>query len=474
MLILSVLLRFNRFYLFGDFHKETEMSDVLLKNAESESDVVSGRTVAIAHRVKARVVNGEKVVSLPTRVLIVNQNGVTVSLDLDDEANELDFVTGKFVTKTKVVDDVKVVIAWEGLRVNDTVLMTLGGSGDSLAYAISRKGEDVGFSLYRMAPAALKALRGEKPGNQKKRDDSELSALIKAHTEKLAQFYSCGSADRERMLISVHYRSFKEAQEARMGQAARMRQSLIGEVFMSPDGLYPEGLIYGLLTDFIVTVQKTFQKKSKPVEVHQALKSAESSAKKSLEDAVQKSRVWELFEPISGVGPSIAGGLISSIGDIRKFPSEAAFWAYCGLHSLKTDGTKFKVGEKPIAGIMARRRTGQLSNWNPTVRQSLYIFADQCNRRPDSYWGKKLRANKIAYRLKHPEAITNELGKLRFNDGHIHKMSLWKTLRQFTRWLYREWSRLENDTAYVVKQPWMQSVISENTDDASDGEKIAA
>lgn len=436
----------------------------------------SGRKVAIAHRVKARIVDGVAVEALPTRVLIVDaEQNLELYLDLKDEADELAFITGTFVTQWRKEGEEKVPATFEGLKGGDTVLMTLGGSGDPLAFALSRQGEKVGFMLHRMAPWALRAMRGEKPADQEKRDMSELMTLVKAWIDKSATFHRCDAADRERIFVSASYQAFKEVQEARMGQVARLRQSVIGKLFMGPDGLYEEGVpkLRLLLMKFHEGLAQIFPKKSKPVAVLEALMTAEAAAKRDLEQAVEASRLWVLFEPVPGIGPSIAGALIASIGDMRKFQTEAKFWAFCGLHTLRTDGKKFAVGEKPLGGIMARRRVGQLSNWQPKAKQALYLLADQFNRRPVSYWGQKLIENKKIYREKHPEMVKNEAGKQRFNDGHIHKMALWKTLRQFTRWLYREWTRLENDPNYAVKQPW-EKVVSLDHKNVQDGQKLAA
>jgi hypothetical protein len=434
----------------------------------------SGRLVAIAHRVKARKVGDVLAEALPTRVLVVDGDGSRHNYDLKTEADELAFVTGTYVTEWRKEGEEKTPSAFDGLRAGDIVLMTLGGSGDPLAYAISRQGEKVGFSLHRMPPWALKALRGEKPADQKKRDASELETLLSAFKDKSAPFYLSDAADRERMMVSVCYQAFKEAQVVRMGQMSRFRQSAIGRVFMGSEGLFEDGVskLQLLLLKFSEGVSQIFGKKTKYVAVLEALVSAEAASKRELEEAVEASRLWQLFEPVPGIGPSIAGALIASIGDMRKFPTEAKFWAFCGLHTLKSDGKKFEPGEQPLGGIMARRRTGQLSNWQPKARQALYLLADQFNRRPGSYWGQKLIENKKAYRLKHPEAVKNEAGKLRYNDGHIHKMALWKTLRQFTRWLYREWTRLENDPNYVVKQPELKA--SPDREDGQDGQKLAA
>jgi hypothetical protein len=474
------------------------MDQVLLQNAATASRIVS-----IAHRVKARVKDGVVTEALPTRVTICDSAGkIFTTLNIEDEADELLFVRGIYPTDWVAVDpanykkpardsDVlwgkakageswpdelieningeqlvprKTATSWDGLQKGDTVLMLLGGSGDPLAYAISRQGEDAGFNLYRMPGWALKEIRGEKPSDQNARDISEMSALVNGWKLDREQFYHCDPADRERMSISAMYNDFKRTQKVRMGFAANMRQSLIGRVFMSAEGLFPEGAIKSLLTRFAEAVKELFpkgRKKSGPAEVLEQLEIAEHNAKADLEKAVQSSRVWGLFEAMQGIGPSIGGALISAIGDIRKFSGHEKLWAFCGLHTLKPDGTKFQKGDEPTGGIMARRRSGQLCNWNPTARQALYLLAEQFNRRPNTYWGKKLLENKASLRDVHPEKVTNEAGKLRYNDGHIHKMALWKTLRQFMRVVYREWKLLEMGSKLEVQLVMFQDMTEE-------------
>jgi hypothetical protein len=98
---------------------------------------------------------------------------------------------------------------------------------------------------------------------------------------------------------------------------------------------------------------------------------------------------------------------------------------------------------------MARQRRGQVSNWNRDVRQSLFLLGDQFNRRPTSFWGNKLLENKKTLRERHPEVVTNENGKKRYTDGHIHKLATWMTLRQFLKFLHREWWALEKENVPV-------------------------
>jgi hypothetical protein len=105
---------------------------------------------------------------------------------------------------------------------------------------------------------------------------------------------------------------------------------------------------------------------------------------------------------------------------------------------------------------MARQRRGQVSNWRKPARQSLFLLGDQFNRRPGSEWGMKLLANKKTLRERHPEVVTTDTGKKRYNDGHIHKLATWMTLRQFLKFLHRKWWKLEknkpDDSDKVTKE----------------------
>lgn len=443
---------------------------------------VPGRIIALAHRVKARMRDGEAIDAVPTKVLINTTEGEPgIPLSLEDERAELDFVHGCFPVEWAAVDPAnpdhraqvkalpdhhvkwkkvneedadaapeelvshegtgksrtwfiatKFATAFDGLRSSDTCLMALGGSGNPLSFALSNKCEKLGGALYRLPGHALRAARGEKPADQEVRDQSELETLCLLWKGSPESFHKSDRADRERILVATHHRAFKEAQLARMACAARLRQAVIGRIFMREGGEYEEGLVDRWFDD---------EKASDPL--FEAFVKIEAKCKKQLEKAVLSSRVWQILEPIPGVGPSIAGALIASIGDIRRFSTDDKLMAFGGLHTLRSDGKKWQKGETPGGAIMARRRRGQLSNWNPSLRQSLFLLADQFNRRPDSFWGQKLLANKKTYREIHPEMIIED-GKKRYNDGHIHKMALWKTLRQFLRWLHRKWWKLEN------------------------------
>ncbi len=135
------------------------------------------------------------------------------------------------------------------------------------------------------------------------------------------------------------------------------------------------------------------------------------------------------------MGPWIAAGVISSIADIRRFSKHSKLEKYAGVH-VNADGT------------FPRRKRGSNCEYTPELRQTLYLLADQFIRRKDSYWGKKFLEIKARFRQRHPEPIKTEnaAGKkvTLYTDGHIHKMTIWRTLTYFVRALYRAWWRLEH------------------------------
>lgn len=135
--------------------------------------------------------------------------------------------------------------------------------------------------------------------------------------------------------------------------------------------------------------------------------------------------------------------------------------AFCGVHLIngpvqcqqcwyvwdpeKIEGdvcTKCGSNQIEPHGIFPRQRRGATCNWNPEVRQAMYLLGDQFNRRPNTHWGQLQRQYKRNLREKYPEPITVD-GKKRYSDAHILRMATWKTLSKFVEWLFDEWSNLE-------------------------------
>lgn len=147
--------------------------------------------------------------------------------------------------------------------------------------------------------------------------------------------------------------------------------------------------------------------------------------------------------------------------DIRRKGANR-FKKFCGVHlingwALCTDcGHTFDTDKHAMSGgcpkcnssnvtaksIFPRRRTGMVANWHPAVRQALYLLGDQFNRRPDSVWGKRLRAIKAELQKTHPEPVI--YGKVkRFTPIHLHKTAIWRTLTRFAETLFNQWLDVE-------------------------------
>lgn len=533
------------------------------------------RYIGIRHRVKARVVDGEKAEARPTQVVILEGNNETV-YELEDETGELDFLRGKFPTATrKVVDGddleqfdahqvkwkklksleeadslpphfvksegtgksqewfvaTQVPTAFDGLRSGDTVGMVLGGSGDYFAFALSVQGDKLrtgggeGATVIRIPPFTLKDHR---PGE--KEDDARNLALLARDRADL--FYPVKVRDRDLILLGRLFRARMDAMRERIKCEQRLYQRAIGGIFCRPDGEFPQG-----------SIEKAFADTKANDKIFQGLVEEEDKRAKELTKLMNRIPIFdELFGEVTGVGPMIAARLIVAIGDIRRFVKAPAKDKMHGLlleaQELKKQGkfeedldkipdriekmrakrleqgftgekanpTHFQIlqsvrswkqenGKEDEAllldraiechreryelakrarhdwaklaafcgvhvlpdGTFPRKRKGVVANWSGEARQALYLLGDQFNRRPETVWGQKLKANKAAYRVKHPvtecssckvawEQCSKDKGKKharRYNDGHIHKMAIWRTLSQFVEWLGDRWIKVE-------------------------------
>lgn len=399
------------------------------------------RIIGLVPRIK-RTADGKP---SPTTVAIWDTEATTAPIyrpqvELEDEQDELDFVLGVYPVRMRAVvkgEDlsgfrehhiareketkvpVKVPSAYEGLKQGDVIVLSLGGSGDNLSFALSRHGEKIGALVLRCPPSILAKSRNEHTTvDEKESDDSKL--LVELLKKSPEVFYPVFVRERDLTYMRECLRVRIDAMKARIACEQRLRQRFIGKIFCNPDGLFPEGAI-----------EKAFDGEKTTDAILLALEREELTANQRLEASCKKLEVYrELFAPITGVGPAIASRLISSIQDIRRFETKWKLRKFCGVHCMDD-------------GRFPRRRSNELANWNPDARQALYLLADQFNRRPDTKWGEKLKANKGYYRLKHPAEVVCENGKKKYTKAHIHKMGIWKTLGEFVEWLFEAWWELE-------------------------------
>lgn len=391
------------------------------------------RIIGIRHRVK-RTAEGE---SRPTLVAIKEGDEIK-TLELEDEQAELDFVFGKFpvawrkaeagedlsvfpkhhVVERKKRDsdekEIRVPTEYDGFKAGDSVVMILGGSGDRLAYALSRRGDEIEAKVFRIPGFQLAARRGE----AKKEEDH--ITLIKVFQTSPELFYEFGLADRDNIMVSELHRARRDTQVDRIACEQRLRQRLIGKIFLSEEGGYPEG-----------TLSDEWDKLKANDVILSSLVKEEKRREAELKTAVHKLPIWlEFLANVEGCGEVLAAGIITPIADIRMFRTEAKLKAFCGVHVLSD-------------GRFPRKRADTVANWNPRARQALYLLGDQFNRRPNSEWGQKLRQYKAALRQRHPQVVISDKGKKRYTDAHIHKMGLWRTLTRFVEHLHQEWTRID-------------------------------
>jgi len=321
---------------------------------------------------------------------------------------------------------------YDGLSAGDIVGMVLGGSGDRLACALSRRADELSKAqVLRLRPALLKTLREEHFKRDKDEDALTLAELARDQIEK---FLVITKRDRDLIRLTEAWRDRADAMLARIAAEQRLRSHLIGNIFCSNEGKYPEG-----------SIERLYENERANDKIILALVAEEKVRNREVEKIIQELPVYtEIFAHITGIGPMIAARIIVAIGNPLRFQTAAKMKAFLGVHLTPE-------------GRFVRRRAGVVANWHPDGRQALYLLGDQLNRRPQSEWGQKLIAYKAKFRAKHllvectcglpwDQCLNQcrEGHRRRYTDGHIHKMATWRTLTKFTEWLWREWTKLEN------------------------------
>ncbi|MEI6288671.1 MAG: transposase [bacterium] len=436
------------------------------------------RVIGIVHRVKQTAEQE----SHPTMLCVMAEKKVCHSLET--ETDELDFLLGRFPIKfrkvvptdnlskfkphqikwKKVTDEAdfdavadiqgnerivnpqfikkdgkltyvadKVPIAFDGLHAGDTVVMCLGGSGDRFAYALARHGQDIGAEVYRLAPKHLKANRV----NDDKSHDHEL--LVRIYLENSELFQEATPAELSLIRIRELFDQRMDSMKARIECEQRLCQRLVGKIFLNTEGKYPEG-----------AVEDMFDAEKANDKILQSLIAEEESRNRELSKEVSAHPLFvAVFDDIEGFGIRIAAPLIAFIGNILRFESVASFKQYCGV---APDAT----------GHFQRKRRDSAMRYRPEIRQALFLFADQMNRRPNSTWGRVFMEEKTRLRAKYPdEVIENRpdpknLEKIKsvkmYTNGHIHNKARWHALGRFCEWLYGEWTKAIELLAEVEKK----------------------
>ncbi len=493
------------------------------------------RYIGVRHRTK-KTAAGE---TRPTLMVVLEEDGTGRTIEFEDDTAELDWALGRLPTEYRVTqegEDIsmfparhvkevkgtkKVPCAYDGLRAGDVVALSLGGSGDRLAFALSRQAVIVGAEVIRIPPFALKAARGDAD----KTDDAALLAKLARNNYSL--FYTTKARERQLILVREYLKQMKDVMKDRIACEQRLRQRLNGKVFCTSDGQYPEGALEDL-----------FDAEKAKDTILMALLKEEKSRERELDKALEALDIYtELFKPVEGLGTRIAARLIAAIMDIRRFRVSADVTELnkdiaAALELGEYQTTKLTVaaeyggtiefeqrwsgfervgqvakwqrehGQADNAGMLQtalelmrqrgklqrkawsqslakfhkfcgvavgddgkflRRRAGVVANWHPDARQALWLLANQFNYRPDSYWGQRLLHHKTRLRQLHPEPEVLE-GKKRYTDGHILKMAKWRTVSDFLTWLMTEWVRFDGGAPVRHRTPSPTTPTEANTE----------
>lgn len=459
-----------------------------------------GRVVAISYRDKEIMRDGVVIEQRPTVALVITSDK-QYEVKLPDEDHEMCFLHSRAVTlpptksggKETLIDFSDV-----GIRAGDIVLMVMGGSAEFFAFALSNQLEKLGSGgVYRIGSTLFKRLADEHHLDRSKlkavdeegrRTEVTFDhvALPKLFEIAPSQFHRVTARERDLILLGDVVRRRREAMDARMACNHRVRQRMKKAAYCI-QGAYPEGGVklhieQGVANDKML----------------QLFEQEEAQIGRELKKLLQGLAVWKVFEPIEGVGEFTAGPLIMAIGDINRFPSSSQLKAFLGVHTLKPDGSKFQKGEHPEAGNskFARRRQGQLSNWNQEGRQSLYLIADQFTVwKQNSPWGLVAKEVKKRFQVKYPvpevwvkdsegrvtlkvklpegmckrvqggwevtslEGVKHTFkGVTKFNPAHINRMVAWRTMTKFVEWLYKAWKATEQGKA-LPNLPYLKAAV---------------
>jgi len=394
------------------------------------------RIIGIRHRIK-KTKDGE---ARPTQLSII-ESGVCTTYELESELSEHDFLVGAFPIKWKKLEEGEesdpnipirhlknsavrreVPIEYDGLRSGDKVAMALGGSGDYFAFALSLHGETIGAEVFRITPAKLKEARGE----SEKNDDTQLLAELLQDNPEL--FLDTTPKDRNLILLREVYDQLEQARKDRIACEQRIMQLVIGKTYCTPE-LYHAGAL-----------EKAFDTAKSNNKLLALLKSEEARLQKDVEEALGNFPIWtEVLTHVHGCGPKTAARIIAGAGDVRKFANIAKWKAYCGVHLMRAE-----EGPEGPEFIFPRRRSGQVSNWNDQCRQGFYLMVQYWIKTKDSEWGQKFLQYKANFQAKHPEVVVSGKRKM-YTKGHIHQMATARTMTRFAEYMYRQWSRLENE-----------------------------
>jgi hypothetical protein len=152
----------------------------------------------------------------------------------------------------------------------------------------------------------------------------------------------------------------------------------------------------------------------------------------------------EFLEPIRGVGPAMAGVIISEI-DIHKARYPSSLWAYAGL-DVAANGAGRSRKKEHLVEIAYTDKDGKPATrvgitFNPFLKTKLVgVLASSFLKQPADKCVYRLIYDQYKHRLESSPKYGTETETSR---GHRHNMAMRYTIKRFLVDLYAAWRKIE-------------------------------
>lgn len=209
------------------------------------------------------------------------------------------------------------------------------------------------------------------------------------------------------------------------------------------------------------------------------LLSTENILKKAIESALVDFSIWENWlRDLPGIGPVLAGGLITYIGNIKRFANVSKLWAYAGLsvgyykvtcqeghrfvssslpekcntRVYNKEGEKFLLCGAPleksehIKGKAIKKIAGHQIRWNPQLKTACWKTGEAFVKTKGPY--RDFYDQFRQFYDSHPDHAEK-------SKGHRYSMAKRKTVKLFLSHLYEKWRKeegLEAGKIYVIEK----------------------
>lgn len=161
----------------------------------------------------------------------------------------------------------------------------------------------------------------------------------------------------------------------------------------------------------------------------------EQNLESNIKDEVQSHIAWGWLKKVKGIGPILAGKMLSFI-DINEADTISALWRYAGYAVV--DGK----AEKPTKG--------EKLHYNSRLKTTMYLVAT-------SFLKSKGKFSEIYYREKERQ---QEISTKDMSDLQIHYRALRKMVKVFLGCLWMYWRQAEG---LPIREPYSHEYLGHST-----------